>query len=308
MAQTKRKRRTKHRGNAAGMRRVARAHGPQAHRRRAQAGGQGQDARRARAATASTGRRRGAARPTARSIAVVIFVAVLVLLFKQDPRSPRSRSALVLLVALHPAELLHRPVALPPPPGQAAAPKKGSPELSGRADVHRRPGAGEQLPAARRRGRRPRGDRRSGRGGRQPAGGARRARRHARRDPAHAHALRPRRRRRAGRARHRRPGLLPGARDARPRRHHEPTCRGRASARTSAGTPSRPSRAASSCSSPGFDIDVHLHARPQPRPRDLRDRPRRRAPGRAGRPGVRRRALPGLDRPHRPARAATTRR
>ena len=39
-------------------------------------------------------------------------------------------------------------------------------------------------------------------------------------DPAHPHPLRPRRRRRAGRPRHRGPGLLPGARDAGPRRHH----------------------------------------------------------------------------------------
>ena len=45
----------------------------------------------------------------------------------------------------------------------------------------------------------------------------------------------------------------------------------------------------------GLTIDVRLHARPQPRPRDLRG-PRR------ARAVLRRRAVPGLGRPHRPAR------
>ncbi len=50
----------------------------------------------------------------------------------------------------------------------------------------------------------------------------------------------------------------------------------------------------------GFDIDVHLHARPQPRPRDVRAE--RTRPGcRRHRARLRRRPVPGLDRPHRPA-------
>ena len=57
----------------------------------------------------------------------------------------------------------------------------------------------------------------------------------------------------------------------------------------------RPSRAASGSSWRASTIDVHLHARPQPRPRHLR-RPRR------GGAVLRRRAVPGLGRPHRPAR------
>ena len=120
----------------------------------------------------------------------------------------------------------------------------------------------------------------------------------ARRDPADPHALRPRRRRRAGGAGDRRARLLPGDRGARPGRHHELRARGRASGRSSPTTPTRPSRAASGSSSPGFDIDVLF------------------TPGHS--PGhvtyaiadeqgtthllSRRRALPGLGRADRPAR------
>ena len=114
-------------------------------------------------------------------------------------------------------------------------------------------------------------------------------------DPAHAHALRPRRRGRAGGAgdrraesgcpRSRRPVLADimsyvpwpgfGPFESLRRRAH---ARGRRAARARR---LRDRRA--------------LHARPQPRPRDLLD------PGRAG-DLLRRRAVPGLGRPHRPAR------
>ena len=61
------------------------------------------------------------------------------------------------------------------------------------------------------------------------------------------------------------------------------------------------SRAASGSSWPGFEIDVIFTPGPQPRPRHVLD------PRRAGRL-LRRRPVPGLGRPHRPARAATGRR
>ena len=156
------------------------------------------------------------------------------------------------------------------------------------------PGEHVHLPARRLR---PRADRRPGRRGRQAARRDRRAGREARRHPAHAHALRPRRRGRAGGEGDRRRGLGAGDRGVRARRHHElravarlrpvRVLRRRAHARGR-----REARA-------GRLRDRRaVHARPQPRPRDLLD------PGRAG-DLLRRRALPGLGRPHRPARAAT---
>ena len=82
------------------------------------------------------------------------------------------------------------------------------------------------------------------------------ARRRARRDPAHAHPLRPHRRRRAGRAGHRRPVYCPRARGAGAARHHGLRTRGRASARSRAGSPSRPSTGGERLELAGLDIDV----------------------------------------------------
>ena len=85
---------------------------------------------------------------------------------------------------------------------------------------------------------------------------ARRAGPERRGDPAHPHALRPRRRRRAARAPHRRARLLPRAREARAGGHHELRPVGRASGRSSPTTPTSSSPAASGSSSPGLEIDV----------------------------------------------------
>ena len=74
--------------------------------------------------------------------------------------------------------------------------------------------------------------------------------RRARGDPADAHALRPRRRRRARREGDRRRGLGARDREAGARRHHELRARGPASGRTSRTTPSTRSRAASGSSWP----------------------------------------------------------
>ena len=103
---------------------------------------------------------------------------------------------------------------------------------------------------------RPRADRRPGRRGRQAARRDRRARRDARRDPAHPHALRPRRRGGAGGEGDRRRGVGARDREAGARRHQ--TLRALAGLR-----PVRVLRrrahahaAASSSSWPGFEIDV----------------------------------------------------
>ena len=166
-------------------------------------------------------------------------------------------------------------------------------------DVHRRAGAGEQLPAAPLRRGRPRRARRPRRRGRQAARRARRVRRRARRDPAHPHPLRPRRRRRAGRAR------APARRST-----------ARSSRRTMladimsfvpfAGL--RPVRALrrrgdrrgrrEAASWPGFDIDVIFT--PGHSPGHVTYSIARRAHRTSL--VLRRRALPGLGRPHRPAR------
>ena len=96
-----------------------------------------------------------------------------------------------------------------------------------------------------------------------PAASDRGVGRHARRDPAHAHALRPRRRRRAGREGHRRARLVPRDRAPRARRHHEirPVARLRP-VRVLRGGP--PRRAAASAELAGIDVRRALHARPQP--------------------------------------------
>ena len=119
-----------------------------------------------------------------------------------------------------------------------------------------------------------------------------RAGRRARGDPAHPHALRPHRRRRADRARHRRAGLLPGARDARPRRHHGyvlPAGFGPFESWDA----EQPSTAASACSSRASTSTSS--SRPATAPATS---PSRSTAGAV----LRRRAVPGLDRPHRPAR------
>ena len=84
MAQTKRKRRSKHRGNAAGMVEVRGRTGRPVDARK---GRQGRGA-----ATASTGRRRGARRPTASAIATVLFVVVITVA-AEEPRRRRWGSA-----------------------------------------------------------------------------------------------------------------------------------------------------------------------------------------------------------------------
>jgi hydroxyacylglutathione hydrolase len=91
-----------------------------------------------------------------------------------------------------------------------------------------------------------------------------------RRDPHHAHALRPRRRGRGARPPHRRAGLLPGARAPRPRRHRHLRAddrvrpvrelRGRRGALRWRAARARGSRSRRA-----------LHAGPQSRPPDLRD-------------------------------------
>ena len=90
-----------------------------------------------------------------------------------------------------------------------------------RPHVHRRAGAGE-LPTSCARKDSDRAvidrPRRRGRAAARRARGARD--RNGRGDPAHPHPLRPRRRGRAGRPGHRGAGLLPGARDPGPGRHH----------------------------------------------------------------------------------------
>src|SRR4051794_32211343 len=161
----------------------------------------------------------------------------------------------------------------------------------GRPRLHRRPGRRELLLRSPRRVA-ARDHRRPGGGGRPPDRRPRRARPHRRGDPAHPLALRPRRRRRAARAPHGRARVLPGAREGRPRRHHElrPVARLRA-VRVLRGRRARRGRRAAY---PGRARDRRpLHARPLARPRDLLH-PRR------ARRVQRRRPLPGLRRPHGP--------
>ena len=243
---------TKHRGNAAGTIETRGPHRPQADRRGAQAG-------RASAAPAArerarASRRPGAARPTARRHRGGHLRR------RSARRSSSSRSAAALalgafmLAPLHPDGLLHRPASsTAAAQAQAGAGRRAA---DGRPHVHRRPGRRELLPLP-------------------PAtaptaalivdpGEERRAdpRARSRSSASTLEAillthtpLRPHRRRRAGREGHRRAGLLPedrgaGAADI------MAFVPGRASAPSSATTPTRPSRAASSCELAGFEIDV----------------------------------------------------
>ncbi len=287
MAQTKRKRRTKHRGNAAGS---VEARGRTGRKPTPAKGGKG-----ARGAPRPprSGRRRGARPPTASAIATVAL--------RRAHHAAAARPAdgaghrLLMFLAYIPLGLLHRPLRLPPASGQEG--RRGS----------CRPWTSACSPSGRSRRtafllRRDGGDRAlivdPGDEAPQAAGRDRGARRHARRDPAHAHALRPRRRRRARRPRRpARPSTAPSSR-CRCCRTSWPTCRGRASARSSPGTPSTrvaggerwSSRASTStCSSRPATAPATSPTR-SPTPR------------RADRAVLRRRAVPGLGRPHRPAR------
>ena len=118
---------------------------------------------------------------------------------------------------LHPARLLHRPVRLQPPA------EAGSEEARIVMDVQMFTVGPVQENCFLARARRRRRTRSSSTRARRRRGCCRRSRRSAldaRRDPAHAHALRPRRRGRAGRQGDRRAGLLPGARGPGAAGHH----------------------------------------------------------------------------------------
>ena len=98
MASTKRKRRTKHRGNAAGIVETRGRTG----RKPTPAEAKKQGARR-RAWTASTSRRRGAAPSSAAIVAVVLFVAVVIALLRQHAdrgASPSARSCSLIYIPL----------------------------------------------------------------------------------------------------------------------------------------------------------------------------------------------------------------
>ena len=159
MAQTKRKRRSKHRGNAAGTSRRVAARG--AARRRPTP-----RPRRARTASAAADvARRDQPGRDRHGV-----------LLRGDPRHLQGahrehdrsrRRGLLMYIPLG----FYTDPDLPPPPVQA---RRGA-KPDGRPDAHRRPGAGELLPGPARR-RRPRGHRRPGGGGRPPARRHRRAR------------------------------------------------------------------------------------------------------------------------------------
>ena len=113
-------------------------------------------------------------------------------------------------------------------------------------------------------------------------------------DPPHPLPLRPHRRGRAGRRGDRRAGLLPGDRGPDPRRHHG--LRPLGGLRPLRELRGRRDRRRRRDAGAGRARDRrHLHARPQPRPRHLLG-------ARRGRDLLRRRPLPGLGRPGRPAR------
>ena len=225
MAQTRRKRQTKHRGNAAGFVESRGSHRAQADRR-------GEVRRRARARQGPRGRRRQArsAADLARGVR------------QGDVRrrgaaagrascsciSPTRRSA---CSPWSSPDTPCRSATTPTPgcttgacaakPSQAVAARRRRDERrrgSGRALVHGRASAGERLYRQTRR-RLPRRAGRPRRRARPPAGRDRAARRADRGDPDHALPLRPHRRGRAAGPRHERSRLLPGDRAPRARRH-----------------------------------------------------------------------------------------
>ena len=169
----------------------------------------------------------------------------------RDRRLARARAS---SLSLHPARLLHRPVRLPPP---ASSAKRGNEALPWTSACSPSGPVQENCFLVRRDGADRGARRRPGRRGRAPPRGRSRSSGVDRRgDPAHPHALRPRRRRRAGRRAHGRARLLPAASRPTSSPTSWPTSRGRASGRSRATTPTTWSRAASASSSPGFDIDV----------------------------------------------------
>ena len=208
MAQTKRKRRTKHRGNCRRRRRIPRAHDAAAQPRGAQEAGPRPGPH-------------GAPRPAAdvaqldqpRAAGQRLHVDLPARGHEgQGPRRARVRG--VLAGAVRARRLLPGDVPVAP-----ADEEEGARRRDRRADVHRRSAAGELLHRARCR-QRPGGDRRSGRRGRADPRRAPGAGDHHRRgDPAHPHPLRPRRRGGGGRAGDGRPGLLPRARGRDPGQH-----------------------------------------------------------------------------------------
>ena len=281
---------TKHRGNAAGIvetrGRTGRKPTDDERKRRASRAGRG-SAREER----FDSRRPGAARSTARVVSRRSSSSLADRLLFKRPIAAGARARRVHAAPLHPARLLHRPVHLPPP----AAPEARSAAKLMDVRMFTVGPVQENSFLVRRDGARPRADRRPRRRGRPRCSAPSTSSAWSSRRSCSPHALRPRRRGRAGRPRDRRAGLLPGARGRRSSRTSWATSRGPASARSRPGTPSRPSRAASASTLAGFDIDVIF------------------TPGHS--PGhvtyavadeealfSRRRPVPGLGRAHRPAR------
>ena len=220
MAQTKRKRRSKHRGNAAGTIEARGRTGPQADRRASSASARRRAARGPALHRADVDRRRHARRPRVGDAVRAVHLRHRRL--GADGRPPRSRLSVAAFLIYVPLgykvdrmfwerrmRKAGRPLAARRPSASADGRPHASP--SGRC---RRTATSRGPTAAP-------GDRdRPGRRGAAAARGDRGARRRGRGDPAHAHALRPRRRGRAARARDRRGGLVPRARGPGARRHH----------------------------------------------------------------------------------------
>ena len=292
MAQTRRKRQTKHRGQRRRRRRRARAHRSQADGRREERDRRARTPRPSASAGSSawTARPPGAApscarwsRPSSCSwpasccIKSQVAQAVDVL----PGRAPLLRAR----------ELLHRP--LRSSGGADCASRRGHGRDGGPMsaldvrDLLARPDPDQRLHRARRPGGRARRARRPRRRSRAAAQGAALARRAARRDPHHALPLRPHRRRRADGARDRRAGLLPGGR-ARDARRTSRATRRPASARSRATSPSTLFAGGEHLEIAGLCDRRAGHARPQPGPHHLRDlaRRRRRPAGRRSSPAT----------------------